>query len=280
MISSALPLAAGNAVRLWLSPPAGAACWRILRRTDGSFAGPADPNAEVIAACSSETVVLDVLDLVNGTQYFYRDYTSPDGGQTWQDSGVTATATPAATYQDSETAVQQLVRDRLAAGLAVEISRGALTPRSGTIDVLMAPFAMADGTTFPVVSVHMDTESSADRVIGEEMTSDFDAAFGVGDTAGWFSRVRLNIAAVSLNGDERIALRLAIRRIVQANLEVFADLGLMNMSLTLSDSENQIESNAPLYMTGGPFECVVPAGVILPSSAPALSTISVSPTTP
>ena len=251
----------GNAVRLYVTPPAGAASWRVLRRTDAAaFSGPDDTGAAVVATCSIDNVILDDKALVNGTAYAYRIYYRDRGGS-WvaQDD---AQATPAASWTSDDADPQTVLRDRLQLGLAVEVQRNNLRPQSGKVQVVTAPFAMVDKITFPCVSIHHDSESSSDYAVGDAFG--MDALGGLGgweETTGWLSRVNLNIAAVSLNGDERIALRRAIRRVVQANMPIFYAYGFRNIEFAMQDTESGGGDAAILFMTGGSFGCVAPAFV-------------------
>ena len=74
MTISAFPLSAGNAVRVFITPPAGALWWRVLRRTADVFTGQDDAGAVVALADGTDNTALDIAALVNGTAYFYRAY--------------------------------------------------------------------------------------------------------------------------------------------------------------------------------------------------------------
>ncbi|WP_431860138.1 hypothetical protein [Azospirillum sp.] len=256
MITLLQPLPSGNAVRVFLTPPPGAVYWRLLRRTADAFAGPDDPGAVLVAGQpeSTDNVLLDDKALVNGVAYFYRAYAW--NGVSWSVS-ASASVAPAATYQGDDIDPLSIVRDRLAAGLAVEVKRGALKPQSGAIPVLTAPFAAKDKVTFPVVSVHLEDDSPSQRAIGELLFPDeHEDEGGWTETEGWLARTTLNIVAVSLNPDERIALRRALKRIIQANLPVFDAHGLQQVEFTQKDTEDFESQNAPLYMVHGSFVCI------------------------
>lgn len=256
-------LPVGNAVRVFITPPAGAQIWRVLRRTADAFTGPNDVGAVVVVDESTDNVVLDVTALENGTEYFYRDYSTTNGGVTWADSGASLSTTPVADYQGDDIDAQELVRDRLILGMAVEVQRGALVPSTGKIPVVTAPFALMDGITFPCVSVHMDSTGPAERALGEDVLNEFvDHETGaISEAEGWLARWRIGVVGVSLNPDERIALRKAIRRVIQANLGVFDNAGLIQIQFSQSDSEENLGDNARLYRTDGVFECLSPAFV-------------------
>jgi hypothetical protein len=277
MIANLLPLAGGNAVRVFLEPDAGFPAARVLRNLSGVFAGPADPAATVVEALTGETYILDTDGLTNGQIYYYRAWGTADDGATWVDGGVSVAVTPAASYADPSTDPQELVRSRLEAGLAVEVARGFLKPQSGKIAVNTAPFVIAAGVKFPTCSVHLDNATSGDRALGESMNIDE----AVGDhweaTEGWMAHVRLNVVAVSLNSDERIALRKAIRRIIILNLPVFDARGLVQISFTQTDTEQYAENSAPLYFSAGTFDCLVPAFIV--ETEPSIADVDVFATT-
>lgn len=279
MISLTSPLPIGNAVRLYLTPPAGAQWWRVLRRTADAFTGAADAGAVTVIDGCTDNTVLDITALENGTLYFYHAYYWT--GTAWIDGGASVTATPAATYQGDDIDPQTLIRDRLEAGLKVEVARGALRPVSGAVPVLTAPFAAPDQITFPVVSVHLEMDTRADRSVGEmhfpdeanSVTGDWD------DTEGWLSKTTLAIVGVSLNPDERIALRQAIQRVLAANASVFNEAGLVLCSFSQRDAEQFSENNAPLFITEGTFDCMAPSFVTASESTVSAVSVGVTTTT-
>lgn len=260
-ISLVQSLPIGNALRLFITPPPGALWWRVRRRTVATaFTGPDDGGAALVADQCVDNVVLDDIALVNDIAYFYRVYYRLPG-DAWAESDV-ASGTPKATYQGDDIDPQTLVRDRLTAGLAVEVKRGVLKPKDGKVPVITAPFAQNDKVVFPCVSVHLDSDSPTDRALGEMLyADDHEMEGGWTETEGWLSRVQLNIVAVSLNPDERIALRQAIQRIMIGNLPVFEAHGLVQCEFSQRDTEDLESSNVPLYLTSGTFTCMAPAFV-------------------
>lgn len=273
MISLARPLSVGNAIRLWLTPPAAAQWWRVLRRSSGAISGPNDPNAAVVTDLSREESLLDSEGLENGTAYTYQAFY-------WTGSAFEASATvavtPAATYSGDRPSAQEIVRERLDLGLRVEVARGTLKPASGSIPVVTAPHVLAEGITFPCVSVHFDTEDPEHRGIGEIVLADERNTDGRWiEHDGWLASTRLSIVGVSLNGDERIALRKAIKRVILANLPVFAAAGMTLPTLRLRDTEGLGEDNATQYRVNGTFDFVEPAFVT--DEAPAITDVTVSP---
>lgn len=275
MITFALPLSAGTAVRLYTTLIPGATHMRVLRKTADTFTGPTDPNAAVVVDSFAADAIIDLSGLVNGTQYFYRCYDWL--ANAWFDNGASVPAIPATTYIDDTLDPQELVRDRVQLGIAAEVAAGKLIPASGSIAVTTAPFALAEGISFPTISVHLESTGPAERGIGDEVLDFFDAPTGLwDDDEGWIARFSLTIAAVSLNPDERISLRKALRRVIQANLPIFADAGMVLVEFQQTDNELFSENNAPLYMTSGAFSCVAPAFVRV--TEPTITDVTVSET--
>lgn len=273
MLQSARPLAAGNAVRLYTSLPAGASFMRVLRRTTDTFSGPTDSGAVPIVDDFVGDVWIDGDNLVNGTPYFWHAWDWIGSG--WVDGGPSVSATPAATWIDDRLDPQEIVRERVALGLAVEISRGTLIPTSGAIQVTTAPFMLAEGITFPTVSVHHENSGPEIRGIGDEITDYFDPQSGLYQSdLGWEARYSLKISAVSLNPDERIALRMALRRIIQVNMPIFADFGMALIEFHQTDREEFSQNDAPLYFADGAFSCLAPAFIRI--TTPVLTDVDVT----
>jgi hypothetical protein len=263
-------VSAGNALRIYVAPPAGAAYWSLLRRTDANFTAVDDPDAVVILSNSKVLVPLDYTNLTNGTEYFYCDFA-------WNGTeyvmGVPVSGTPNAGYQVGAVDVQEFVRERLELGLAVEVAAGRLFPQTGLIPVVTAPYALIDGITFPCVSVHLENDSPGQRSVGESQFGEiYLGGIGWDLNEGWLASTRLNIVGVSLNGDERIALRKAIKRVVQENLTVFNEVGFVNISLNQVDGEMFTEDQANLFLTNGTFECDAPSYVT--TAIPTITTIT------
>jgi hypothetical protein len=269
MISTVLPLPVGNALRLFLEPPAGSLEWRILRKGTDTFTDQNDPNA-VVAYQGTEPVVLDAQALQNGVLTYYRAFYW--NGSAWLVS-ATASGTPNPTYQDFSPDVLSIVRDRIDAGLQVEVARGALSPASGSISVLSAPPVFED-TRWPVVTVHLLSEQPAERMLGEMFTDDvFDPVSGTGiESEGWLARTQLSIVGWTQNPDERIALRQALRRLLVMNLPVFDAAGLVQIDISQQDIDAVSgEYPAPVYQTVGTFTCMAPVLVGDPVIAPIMA---------
>lgn len=261
-ITQIQPLHIGNAIRLFLTPPAGAVAWRVLKMGSDAFGGPDDLDSAVIAYEGDEDVIVDAKDLLNEHKVFYRPfYRMAD--RSWQ-VGTTVHATPAATYEDHSTDVLSVVRQRLEEGLLVEVQREKLIAEYGYVQVFTAPPALEQNLRFPLVTITLEDESPNYRGIGDDISGDeFDAVgFDWFDSEGWLADVRLSIIGWSLNSDERIALRKAIRRIIIANLPVFSSLGMDLVNLTMNDVDAlNGEYDANIYQVMGTFTCVAPVRV-------------------
>lgn len=274
MISQIVPLSAGNAIRATLQPPAGATRWRLLRKNSDDFTGEGDVAAHVVHDGTAQ-VVLDRTNLQNGQAYFYRLYALI--GSEWIASDTEA-GTPIATYDGVGEDALGLLRDRIEAGLRVEVERGALRPSSGVVMVRTAPPSTEDAR-FPIVSVHLNNESADARGIGDELSSSYIGDDGDWyDVTGWHAQTDIAVIAWCLNPDERIALRQSIRRVVQANLELFFEAGLTQVALSFSDVEDFERYDAPMYMAQGRFTCMAPYGVAMPT--PAITDVQVTLTYP
>jgi len=275
MIAMILPLSVGNALRVFLEPPANAQKWRLLRKGADTFTDQNDPNALLVYE-GADTVIVDAAYLQNGTLAFYRAFYWD--GSTWTAS-ATASGTPNATYRDGSTDVLSVVRDRLDAGLAVEVQRKTLIPQSGSIQVLTAPPVFED-TRWPMVSVHLLHEAPANRAIGEQLIADeFDSELGRwGENEGWLARVQLAVIGWSQNPDERIALRQVLRRLIVMNLPVFDSNGMVEIEFAQQDVDAVSgEYPAPVYQSAGTFTCMAP--VIVGDQVDPITDVQVTATT-
>jgi len=80
--------------------------------------------------------------------------------------------------------------------------------------------------------------------------------------------VRVTVVGWSLNSDQRIELRKAIRRLIIGNLDVFDGFGWAEVSLSLQDIDAiNGEYPAQLYQAVGTFSCVAPVRVGGPVAA-------------
>ena len=248
-----------------MKPPPGASSWKVLRRPVDAFSGPDDPAATVVAARTSDLVLTDFLGVLNGVTYFYRAYYRQASGAWLPGAADACSGVAASTYRGDDLDPQLLVRERLEMGLAEECRRKRIKgppKHPGKLEVTLAPFALSDDVAFPCVSVHLATDASAERGMGETLAPDTRrAGGGWTETEGWLSRVVLNIVGVSANPDERVALRRAIKRIVQANFPVWELVGFDLVDFSQADHEDAEHYVVPLYFTLGTFSCLAPAFV-------------------
>jgi hypothetical protein len=267
MIALLHRLPVGNAVRVLLMPPPGAVSWRVLRKDADTIAGP-DDEAALVVFEGSERAFLDATWLENDVTAYYQPFYRTSGGG-WA-SAPSVSITPAATFSDASADPQRLVRDRLELGLRAYVARGELAHEMGFIPVLTAP-PLLEEVRLPVVTVEHASDGDAQRFIGNGVGADrFD-----GDQWSWqgieglLSRVQLVITAWSLNPDERIALRRALRMVLLGNEPVFADAGLAEIDLSSFSDLNDFESfDAPIYRTACTLTCLVP--VLLEGADPAV----------
>lgn len=276
MVVAVTPLSIGNALRIQLAPPAGARLWSLLRNTTGVFDGPTDTDSVLVANQSSERVLYDSVGLVNGTEYFYQAFY-------WGDSGLTvdpisASGTPAANYFDDSVDALTLLRERMDVGIQNEISAKRLMPgenAKGIIKVLTAPPVLED-VQFPVVVVHLTSESPGDHGIGEYIEQDTQDASGAwNETQGWIANTVISVVGWCRNPDDRIAMRKALRRLVIGNLQVFNAAGLREVEFSQNDTEELTGAyGAPMYWAECSFSCESP--LIVGGQTPTIAGVTVT----
>lgn len=255
------PLPIGNALRLFVEPPAGSLRWRVLRKGSDTFVNENDPGA-LVAYEGDDRVVVDSASLQNEVMAFYRPYYTTDA-ITWV-AGPTAYGTPQASYEEHTTDAMSLLRNRLEAGLKVEVERGNLVNELGYVQVYTAPPSLERDLRFPLVTMSLDGDGSDTRAIGEDIFGDqFDGIGGDwAESEGWLANVQITLLGWSLNSDERIELRKAIRRVIIGNLSVFAAAGMDQVNLSMNDIDAVSgEYAAPLYQVMANFSCVAPVRV-------------------
>lgn len=260
MITTVQPIHAGNALRLFLEPPTGAVSWRVLRKGSDTFTTHEDDTA-FLAYEGDEKVIVDARYLKNEQMAFYKPFYFD--GTAWA-AGPTASGTPAAIYEEHSTDVLSFLRERLEAGLLVEVERGNLSSDIGYVQVYTAPPSLEQDLRFPLVTIHLDSESPAERGLSEDISGDeFDAiGFDWLESEGWLAQVQLQIIGWSLNSDERIELRKAIRRLIVANLPIFDAEGMQQITITQQDVDAvNGEFGAPLYQVMSSFSCLAPVRV-------------------
>lgn len=253
------PVAIGNALKLYLTPPEDAEYWRVLRKGTDDIADENDPYA-LVAYEGDDRAFVDCASLQNDIRAFYVPFYRVKGAWVRGDGNY---GTPVADYEDYSTDVLSLVRDRLEAGLTVEVERGNLMNELGYIQVLTAPPEMSMNIAFPLVTVTLEDESPTVRGLGEDVSGEYEEGESSLEEDGWLADVRLNMVGWSFNPDERIALRKAIRRVMVGNLSLFASKGIVLPNLTLSDADavNGEYGDAPMYLVAGDFTCTAPVRV-------------------
>lgn len=270
MITTVYAPSVGNALRIYIRPTAGAVLWRLLRKTTDDFTGADDSAAFLVEEGTSKSI-LDTVNLFNGTRYFYRAYYLI--GSDWIGS-ASASGVPVATFSDLSVDPLLMVRERLDLGLQVYVDRGALSHVSGRIPVMTASPLMEE-TPLPVVTVHLASDASSDRFIGDFVTPD---TYSISDGnwtsyEGWLSSVQLTIGVWVLNADERADLRKAIKAILMANMPVFAEGGLSQVDMQFSDVEDFTSYSAPVYEAICTFTCKAPS--LVDGTDPAISEVFV-----
>lgn len=234
----------------------------MLRKGTDSFDGVDDAYAAVVHVGDGRTFV-DAEGLQNEVVAFYRPYYLIAGS--WVE-GQGNHGTPAATYVDHSTDTVAFLRERLERGLMVECERGNFSTEMGYIQVFTAPPSLEQNIQFPLVTVQLDSELPADRAIGEDIFGEEDwTDESAQDSEGWLAAVQVSVVGWSLNSDERIELRKALRRLVLTNLPVFDGYGFQQVSLQQSDVDAvNDEYGAPVYQTVGTFTCIAPVRVASP----------------
>lgn len=255
ILCQAVPV--GNAIRLMLSPPTGAIRCVLLRKMADTFTGWNDVGAVVVYSGTPESAAMDWTGLTNGFAYYYKLYALV--GTVWQES-ATRSATPMAIDSDLSTDVLSIIRERIDLGLQAEVAAGRINHKNNRIQVLTAP-PLYDNTIWPVVTIHVNSDASGERAIGEQFYPDVLSDDGLSwqSAEGWLSRWNVGIQGWCLNPDERITLRKAIKRIVIGNLAVFDTAGMVQIDLSQQDMEDFERYSAPVYQTVGTLTCLAPS---------------------
>ncbi len=263
MITAAHVPIVGNAVILQLDAGGAELVRRVLRRADNSFSGPSDPDARLIY----EGVGARAVDLAaaNGTAWHYKAFSLVDGAFVDNDSEPVV-ATPQARYQPLGVDIEAALKLRLELGLAQEMERGLLRVkllgRNGAqaplrIAVVYGP-ALFGETDWPVVSVQLKNSTPAERSVGESL-------FGGDEFEGesWLSAQSVEITAWTQNPDQRREMRLALTRIVMANLPILEALGvvLADPRVTVMDFLDNSQFPVPVYAASISLSVFVPDGV-------------------
>jgi hypothetical protein len=280
MVVAVTPLPIGNALRINLSPPKGARLWNLLRNTTNSFAGPMDPNATIIASQSNEPTIYDAVGLTNGTLYWYQAFYWNPREQEWIPDPSPLSGTPAANYFDDSSDALTLVRERVNNGIQNEVALGNLVSgenANGVIKVLTAP-PVFEESQFPLVVVHLTSESPAEHGIGELIDDDARTVNGMwNETEGWLAKTVISVVGWTQNPDVRIAMRKALRRIIVGNLQVFNAAGLREIDFSQEDTEELTgQYGAPIYWAQCTFSCLSP--IIVGGQIPSITGVTTSAT--
>lgn len=260
MIAFLQPLPIGNAVKVLLHLPAGCKRVRVLRKLTDTIATWNDANSAVVFD-GLDADLVDCQTLKNGTAYFYRPFYLV--GDAWE-AADSASVTPAATARAIGPDPLTLVRDRLEAGLKAEVVAQRLHHKQGYIPCFTGPPTF-EGTEFPIVTVKVSSDNSNTRALGDLIAVDvLDEATGLWtESEGALFRVSLEIGSFVVgNADIRNNLRLAIKKVIIGNYELFAAKGLSEVNFSQADVEDLGETyGAPMYMTMGSFDCIAPFAV-------------------
>jgi len=248
---------AGNAVKLTISPSDKATSIRVLRKTVDSFSDENDPAATVVLN-ELATACIDTDQLVNGTNYYYLDFELISGS--WV-AGKSVLVVPASAYIDESVDIVSMLLDRIQLGVDEEILAERIKPSSKTIKVVNSP-PLFDNVSWPIVGIHLDSESPHTRSIGENYDFDTEISNGVDERRGFYSESNVSIVAWSANPDQRILMRNIIRRILIANSEVFSmRFGVSLPEATFRDDEDFQSWSIPVYMSHCSFRCIAQSGV-------------------
>lgn len=259
---------AGNALQIVLQPRGGASRLRVTR--GATEAELVDAGAGTVVYEGSELSFMDTAGLVNGTEVWYRAFYWVDGA--WRGTPAFA-QTPRASFRDYSADPVALVRDRLALGLAeyvrrhradmvagVDASTG-LCPKTGSIPVLIGT-PLYEGISFPCVVLHLTNDSDAVRGIGEHGPADEVLASGEWEQSeGWLSSVTMTVVGYSKNPAERKELRKALKALVIANLAVFNEAGMTQVSFSIGDQDDMTSYSEPMYHAYGTLKCMAPSFV-------------------
>jgi hypothetical protein len=263
---SAIPLSIGNAVKLSFIPPSDDewAGTRILRKAGtisvpAVISGPTDAAATIIWDQSGETTnqsldearwMLDIQGLVNGILYTYAAY-AYDAVPNYSDV-LTITVTPAVTYTYQSFELKDLFLDRLPVTMADELLRGMIRLKSGVtkIPVISASPAPGSEDTWPVVSVHLDSDAMNTEAIGHEtggQTFNEGTNLWVTNEGAYFAQA-VSVLAWTLNPEERDEMRRALKRQITVVMHELVELGqAAQLGLNLQDAEEFSLYPAPVY---------------------------------
>ncbi|MDR0529448.1 MAG: hypothetical protein LBG69_07570 [Zoogloeaceae bacterium] len=233
---------------------------RVYRRDAPClFIDPADTETKLIYEGDPISGLTDYVAIDNRRPYFYGAFYRV--ADSWS-GGSVKSVTPSFLFRDMSSDVVGIVRDRLELGLRSYVERGEILHPSGGIPVLIAS-PLLEETTLPVVTVHLQSDAEEQDFIGGDLgLSAYEAEDDVWrDVEGYLSRYRLTIIAWSLNADERLAMRRAVKAVLLANWVVFDAAEMKEISMTFSDHEDFQSYAAPVYQAHCDFTCLAPSAV-------------------
>lgn len=266
MIALLNSFSSGNAIGILLNPPSTAVKWRVLRNLTGTFV---DQNSATMIYEGDERHITDIAGLDNGVTVYYQPFYWD--GAAWS-TAPAKSIKPGLTFVNRTVDVLSLVRDRLDAGFIGLVARGDLSHHRGHFPVLTASPQIEDAA-FPLVTVHLTSDSSEGHFLGDLFQTDIhNADTTVSDVEGWYSQVTLEIVCWSLNGDERKAVRAAMKAILMSNLAIFSSHEMEEIELQFSDHEDFESYNSPMYMGNCTLRCIAPSAVV--SNAPTIATVT------
>jgi hypothetical protein len=257
MIALINSYSSGNAIGILLNPPSTAVKWRLLRNLTGIFAD--QDAATMIYEGNEERHITDIAALDNGVTVYYQPFYWD--GSIWT-TAQAKSAVPGLTFVNRTVDVLSLVRDRLDLGLNSLVARGDISHPNGIIPVLTASPQIEDAV-FPVITVHMTSDTDDTRFLGDTIHSDItNDDSTISDITGWLSQYTLEIVVWSLNGDERKQVRAAMKSVLQSNLMVFSANEMEEISLQFADQEDFQSYQCPMYMANCTMRCLAPSVVI------------------
>ncbi len=272
MINFIGSLPAGDSVSLYTTPNLGNITkLRVLRRTDGAFSGPDDPDALVVddfVLDGREQYVFTDFTALNGNLYYYRVYHWDADTVDWDIAYDERSITPQAQYRESGQDPYLFIANRLELGLAIEIDRDNLKfykldgSAELTPQVYLAP-PLIENVKYPVVALVLTNLSTNQNMIGDGLG--VDEPFGTDEwdeDSGSLITIRVSIQTWSHNANERHQFLTAIERILLANYSTFSMFGMTELNFTSSHVDD-MSFTPPAYQTITEFSAMISAKVLV-----------------
>lgn len=244
----------GNAVRGLLHAPQGAGDRKVLRKKLPDFTGHDDAEATVAWSSRDGSSFMDIQSLKTGETYYYKPYYLV--GADWVSDGAESVLVSAAITAHGVDPLE-VVRKRLEHGLRNEVAAGRINHVNGVVPCLTSP-PQYEGTSFPIVTVHLDRDAMAQRGVGELVEVDYQNADGDWvEGEGYVSGVNLRIILwVAQNSDLRVKVRNAVKTVLTANLPVFSGVGMDQVEFSMTDVEDMESYAVPMFQTIITFNCI------------------------